>query len=170
MATFVYPPAPADAVTSVNGQTGVVVLTATSVGAANTTLSNLGVTALAMDLNPAASGTVNLGVANTQVFNSLYVANIWSADAQVSIDTTGVLKAGSNRSVFWLNRTLYDSADGIAVDWATSGAIKFSAYGAGVLNTNGSGVISATAGGSGSFITVDAKTVTVVGGIITSIV
>lgn len=68
-----------DSVSSVNSQTGAVVLDADDVGAANQTLSNLGATALNADIEPASDLVTELGAANKR-FATLFVRDI-SAEA-----------------------------------------------------------------------------------------
>lgn len=77
------------AVDSVNGQTGVVVLDATDVGAANTELSNLTTTAINASLLFDTDSSYDIGAASERVVN-LYAMNIRSGDVQLLLTGTGV--------------------------------------------------------------------------------
>ncbi len=107
-----------NAVVSVNGQQGVVVLTATDVGAATTELDNLGTTAINADLIPDADNTRSLGSGITR-WTSVYALELTDSTATKSYDIEArtVVDSGNNESIDAENRTL-SSTSAIKLTWA----------------------------------------------------
>ncbi len=127
MPTYQYPPIPefVAAVSSVNGETGAVILSAADVGAASTTLNNLGTTAINLSLIPAADDTINLG-ANGKAYNTLYIAtNILKSGGSSLWDISGnrLMSAGGTPGILLDTRVLTDGFVA-AVNWGNRALIN----------------------------------------------
>jgi len=96
-----------NAVVSVNGQQGVVVLTAADVNAATQELDNLGTTAINVPLLPDADNSHSLG-SDLLRWTSLYALELTDSTATKSydIETRTIVDSGNNQSVDAENRTL----------------------------------------------------------------
>lgn len=117
------------AVASVNGQTGVVVLAATDVAAANQNLSNLtNSTAINAHLIPAAPDAINLGNASHE-FSTLYVSQINDNTdfGSVLINNRVLQDAFGNNSVQWDARRL-DNGGTALIDWSNPAQISFNTH------------------------------------------
>lgn len=111
---------PAAGVTSVNGQTGVVVLTADDVDAANKTLSNLTApVAVNEDLLPNASGTLDIG-STGNAWNAVYATSLNSStnDAVFNIESGSIFDDSGVSSVESQTRQLRDANNDISMSWS----------------------------------------------------
>lgn len=95
---------------------------------ANTTLSNLGVTAINADLLPSANNTRSLGAAGNK-WNTLFLnaAEDDSSFAQIDFVNRSLIAVDAgpspNTSIDWQNRVLKDRTTATKMDWSGSGSI-----------------------------------------------
>lgn len=119
-----------NSVVSVNGYTGVVVLTPDDVGAANQNLSNLTTTSINAPLIPDTNNAQDLGTSLLK-WNNQYVNQIMDAStdtAAIDPNLRTLVDSGTAASVDWENRVL-ENLNGVSVDYGneqlkTAGNVK----------------------------------------------